>query len=76
MDDLRHPALAAPRGAGSRATCPSPTPERLDRLEVGMTPPPLMIFAAGFGTRMGALTAERPKPLIEVGGRPLIDHVA
>jgi len=37
-------------------------------------PPPLMLFAAGFGTRMGALTADRPKPLIPVAGRPLIDH--
>ncbi|TMV07219.1 nucleotidyltransferase family protein [Ruegeria sediminis] len=38
------------------------------------SPDAVMLFAAGFGTRMGALTKDRPKPLIEVGGRPLIDH--
>ncbi len=37
-------------------------------------PHALMLFAAGFGTRMGALTKDRPKPLIEVAGKPLIDH--
>lgn len=35
---------------------------------------PLMLFAAGFGTRMGSLTADCPKPLIRVGGMALIDH--
>jgi MurNAc alpha-1-phosphate uridylyltransferase len=34
-----------------------------------------MIMAAGKGTRMMPLTANRPKPLIEVGGIALLDHV-
>ncbi len=37
-------------------------------------PHALMIFAAGRGTRMGTLCADRPKPLIPVAGRALIDH--
>ncbi len=38
------------------------------------TPDAVMIFAAGFGTRMGTLTVDRPKPLIPVAGQALIDH--
>ncbi|MEM6579416.1 MAG: nucleotidyltransferase family protein [Pseudomonadota bacterium] len=37
-------------------------------------PDAVLMFAAGFGTRMKPLTETRPKPLIEVGGRALIDH--
>ena len=33
-----------------------------------------MILAAGRGERMGALTDRVPKPLLEVGGRPLVEH--
>lgn len=37
-------------------------------------PDALMLFAAGLGTRMRELTRDRPKPLIAVGGRTLLDH--
>jgi MurNAc alpha-1-phosphate uridylyltransferase len=39
-----------------------------------MHPDKAMIFAAGFGTRMGDLTKTTAKPLVPVLGRPMIDH--
>ncbi len=34
-----------------------------------------VILAAGRGTRMGDLTAQTPKPLLRVRGRPIIEHI-
>jgi MurNAc alpha-1-phosphate uridylyltransferase len=39
------------------------------------TPDIAMVFAAGLGTRMRPLTEVTPKPMIPIGGRPMLDHL-
>ncbi|MFY9263923.1 MAG: phosphocholine cytidylyltransferase family protein [Solirubrobacterales bacterium] len=39
-----------------------------------MDPLPVIYLAAGRGSRLGELCADRPKALVEVGGRPLADR--
>src|SRR5688500_19913624 len=35
----------------------------------------LIILAAGYATRLYPLTLNQPKPLLEVAGKPMIEHV-
>ena len=34
-----------------------------------------VILAGGMGKRLGALTADTPKPLLNIGGRPFIEYL-
>ena len=35
----------------------------------------LIVLAAGYATRLYSLTRDRPKPLLEVAGKPIIEYV-
>ena len=35
----------------------------------------VVILAGGFGTRLAEETAVRPKPMVEIGGRPILWHI-
>jgi dTDP-glucose pyrophosphorylase/predicted transcriptional regulator len=35
----------------------------------------VLLMAGGLGTRLGALTKDRPKPLLQVGGKPILETI-
>jgi dTDP-glucose pyrophosphorylase len=50
--------------------------ETLDELlQPRQYPNPVLIMAGGLGERLGALTREVPKPMLNVGGRPLLETI-
>lgn len=43
--------------------------------EFNIKPNPVVIMAGGLGTRLGELTQDTPKPMIEVGDKPILENL-
>ena len=35
----------------------------------------VVILAGGFGTRLSEYTNEIPKPMVPIGGKPILEHI-
>lgn len=44
-------------------------------LHFNALPNPVVIMAGGLGSRLAPLTEDIPKPMLPVGGRPLLEHI-
>ncbi|GAA0353700.1 nucleotidyltransferase family protein [Bowmanella denitrificans] len=47
----------------------------LDDIEFISRPNPVVIMAGGLGARLGELTKDKPKPMLKVGDRPMLQHL-
>ena len=74
---------ADPVGDGARAASGSPVDDRgatrhwvqRERRGLGADAMKVVIFCGGLGVRMGEETQRIPKPMIEIGGRPILWHI-
>jgi len=44
-------------------------------LSIGARPNSAVVLAGGKGTRLGGLTRHRPKPMLPVSGKPMLEHI-
>ena len=47
----------------------------LDEIEFNLKPNWVVIMAGGLGTRLGELTKDKPKPMLKVGSKPMVEHI-
>jgi glucose-1-phosphate cytidylyltransferase len=60
-------------GSCAATACPPlPAPKLVDHRRLSMK---AVILAGGLGSRLSEETAVRPKPMVEIGGKPLLWHI-